>query len=81
MRKTWEKLVQHVGTKYGQDIRNEMQNKTVVNITEHLQAPQVLLSHATQKVLVYTVQNNIQVLVPYLCSRHGRVIGHLERLH
>ena len=60
MRKTWEKLVQHVGTKYGQDIRNEMHNKTVVNITEHVHAPQVLVSHATQNVLVYTFQNNIQ---------------------
>ena len=60
MKKTWGKLVQHIGNKYVQDIRNEMHNKTVVNITEHLHAPQVLLSHATQKVLVYTVQNNIQ---------------------
>ena len=32
MRKSWDKLVQHIGTKYGQDISNNLNNKTKVNI-------------------------------------------------
>jgi len=34
MRTSWEKLVQYVGTSYGQDISNELQNKTLVVIPE-----------------------------------------------
>jgi hypothetical protein len=32
MRTSWEKLVQYVGTNYGQDICNELQNKINVDI-------------------------------------------------
>jgi hypothetical protein len=34
MRTSWEKLVQYVGTNYGQDISNELQNKITVDIIE-----------------------------------------------
>jgi len=34
MRTTWEKLVQYVGTTYGQDISNELQNKATVTLPE-----------------------------------------------
>ena len=34
MRTTWEKLTQYVGTTYGQDISNELQNKTTVVLPE-----------------------------------------------
>ena len=33
-RSSWEKLVQYVGTDYGQDISNELQNKLTVNLVE-----------------------------------------------
>jgi hypothetical protein len=33
MRTSWEKLVQYVGAIYGQDISNELQNKTAVTLT------------------------------------------------
>jgi hypothetical protein len=32
MRNTWEKITHHVGTIYGHDISNELQNKTKVTI-------------------------------------------------
>ena len=34
MRTSWEKLVQYVGTNYGQDISNELQNKATVTLPE-----------------------------------------------
>ena len=34
MRTSWEKLVQYVGTTYGQDISNKLQNKVRVRIPE-----------------------------------------------
>ena len=34
MRQSWEKLMEYVGTTLGQDIANEVQNKTQVNIPE-----------------------------------------------
>jgi hypothetical protein len=39
MRTTWEKIVHHVGTIYGHDISNELQNKKTVTILkpEHTQ--------------------------------------------
>ena len=41
-RSSWEKLVQYVGTHYGQDISNELQNKLTVNIVEPVHAPEVV---------------------------------------
>ena len=42
MRTTWEKIVHHVGTIYGHDISNELQNRKTVTITkpEYTQAVQ-----------------------------------------
>jgi hypothetical protein len=34
MRTSWEKLVQYVGTNYGQDISNELQNMATVTFTQ-----------------------------------------------
>ena len=59
MRTSWEKLVQHIGTKHRQDISNEVHNKTVVNITELVQSPRVLVRHANWEELVHTGQTNI----------------------
>ena len=46
MRTSWEKLVQCVRTNCGQDISNELQNKTTVTITEPAYAPEALRKHA-----------------------------------
>jgi hypothetical protein len=44
MRTSWEKLVQYVGTNYGQDISNELQNK-IVDIIEPVHSAEVLRKH------------------------------------
>ena len=46
MRTSWEKLAQYVGTIYGQDISNELQNKTTVTLTAPVHTPEVLTRHA-----------------------------------
>ena len=46
MRTSWEKLVQYVGTNYGQDISNELQNTTTVVIPEPTHSDEVMLRHA-----------------------------------
>ena len=60
MRTSWEKLVQNVGTKYGQDIRNELKRKVKVNIVTPVHSNEFLVRHATREALVQTVQSNIQ---------------------
>ena len=46
MRTSWEKLVQFMGTNYGQDISNELQNKIPVILSEAVHTPEVLARHA-----------------------------------
>ena len=41
-RSSWEKLVQYVGTNYGQDIINELQNKLTFNLVEPVYAPELI---------------------------------------
>ena len=48
MRTSWEKLVQYVGTNYGQDIGNELQKKITVNLVETVHKPKVTARHAIQ---------------------------------
>ena len=60
MRTSWEKFVQHVGTKYGQDISNDLNNNIKVNIGAPVHSTQVLVRHNTQESLVHTGQSNIQ---------------------
>ena len=60
MRTSWEKLVQHFSTKYGQDISNKLNNKIKVNILTTFQSTEVLVKHATREALVCTGQSNIQ---------------------
>jgi hypothetical protein len=52
MRTSWEKLVQHIGTAYGQDISNELTNRMTVTIAEPVHAPAVIARHAIQEELV-----------------------------
>ena len=55
----WDKLVQYVGTNYGQDISNELQNKLTVNLIEPFHAYDVIEQHITQERIIRTGQANI----------------------
>jgi hypothetical protein len=46
MRTSWEKLIQFMGTNYGQDISNELQNKILVMLTKPVHTLEVLARHA-----------------------------------
>jgi Reverse transcriptase (RNA-dependent DNA polymerase) len=60
MRTSWEKLVQYVGTTYGQDISNELHNKTVVVLPEPAHTAAVLTRHAARVQMIRTGQANLQ---------------------
>ena len=60
MRTSWEKLVQHVGTKYGQDIINELNRKVKVNLVTQVHLTEVLVRHAIREALVRTGKYNIK---------------------
>jgi hypothetical protein len=49
MRTCWEKIVHHVGTIYGHDISNELQNRKPVTITEPTYTQLVLDKHAIKE--------------------------------
>jgi hypothetical protein len=60
MRTSWEKLVQFVGTNYGQDISNELQNKIPVILSEPIHTLEVLARHAICEQMVRTGEENLQ---------------------
>jgi hypothetical protein len=60
MRTSWEKLVQYVGTNYGQDINNELQNKVWVILTEHVHTNDVLARQSVREVMIPNGQLNIK---------------------
>jgi ribosomal protein L15 len=60
MRTSWENLVQYVGTNYGQDINNELQNKVWVVHTEPVHTNDVLARHNMREVMILNGQLNIQ---------------------
>jgi hypothetical protein len=60
MRTSWEKLVQYVGTNYGQDISNELQNKLTVTLAEPLHTPAVMARHAIREQMIRTGQANLE---------------------
>jgi hypothetical protein len=60
MRTSWEKLVQYVGTNYGQDINNELQNKVWVFLTEPVHTDDVLARHSVRELMIRNCQLNIQ---------------------
>jgi hypothetical protein len=61
MRTSWEKLVQYVGTTYGQDISKELQNKIYVDIIGPVHSDEVL-----REAMIRSGQRNIQR------ARHAR---------
>jgi hypothetical protein len=60
MRTSWEKLVQYVGTNYGQDISNELKNKISVDIIEPVHSAEVLRKHGLMEAMILSGQRNIQ---------------------
>jgi hypothetical protein len=60
MRTSSEKLVQYVGTNYGQDIINELQNKISVDIIESVHSAEVLSKHGLREAMIRSWQRNIQ---------------------
>jgi hypothetical protein len=60
MRTSWEKLVQYVGTNYGQDISNKLQNKITVILVEPVHTDDVLLKQSLRENIIHNVQVNIQ---------------------
>jgi hypothetical protein len=52
--------VQYVGTNYGQDISNELQNKITVTIVEPVHTIEVLTRHVARQQMIRTGQTNIQ---------------------
>ena len=59
MRTSWEKLVQYVGTSYGSDISNELQNKTAVVLPEPVHELAVMVIHMAREVMFRAGQLNI----------------------
>jgi hypothetical protein len=60
MRTSWEKLIQYVGTNYGQDISNELQNKVTVTLAEPVHSTAVMTRHAARERMIRTGQANLQ---------------------
>ena len=60
MRTSWEKLVQYVGTTYGQDISNELQNKTTVTLIKPVHSAAVITRHTTREQMICAGQANLQ---------------------
>jgi hypothetical protein len=52
--------VQYVGTNYGQDISNELQNKLTVTLVEPVHTDKVLTKHRVREQMIRTGQRNIQ---------------------
>jgi hypothetical protein len=61
MRTSWEKLVQFVGTNYGQDISNELQNKTTVTVPEPSHTDAVMQRHTQCVQMIRNVQAKLSV--------------------
>ena len=50
----------YIGTNYGQDISNELQNKITVNLVESVYATEIIARHSIQERMIRTGQSNIQ---------------------
>jgi hypothetical protein len=60
IRTSWENIAQYVGTNYGQDIKNEFQNKVWVILTEPVHTNDVLARHSVREVIIRNGQLNVQ---------------------
>ena len=60
LRTSWEKLVQYVGTNYGQDVSNELQNKITVILPEPTYTAAIMTRHAAREAMIRRGQRNLQ---------------------
>jgi hypothetical protein len=60
MRTSWEKPVQYVGTNYGQDIINELQDTINVDIIEPVHSYELLRKHGLREAMIRSGEQNIQ---------------------
>jgi hypothetical protein len=60
---SWEKLVQYVGTNYGQDINNKLQNNITDFLIEPVHTNDVLTRHSVSEVMIRTGQLNIHLVL------------------
>ena len=60
MRTLWEKLVQYVGTSYGHDISNELQNELAVVLPEPEYKLAILMRHGAIETMVRNGQANVR---------------------
>jgi hypothetical protein len=60
MRLSWEKLVHYVGTNYGQNSSNELQNKITAIIVKPVHTDDVMARHGVREVMIQSGQMNIQ---------------------
>ena len=54
--------MQYVGTNYGQDISNELENRLTVNLVETVHAPEVIAQHIIREQMMRTGQPHIQTV-------------------
>ena len=60
MRTSWEKLFQYVGTSYGHNISNELQNKIAVVLPEPEYELAILTRHGARETMVRDGQVNLR---------------------
>jgi hypothetical protein len=60
MQTPWEKRVQYVSTKYGQDISNELQNKTPMTLVKPVHVEPIVMRHGVREQMIRAGQLNIQ---------------------
>ena len=60
MRTSWEKLIQYVGTSYGHDISNELQNKVAILLPETEYELTILMRHGARETMVRNGQANLR---------------------
>jgi hypothetical protein len=60
MRTSCEKLVQYVGTNYGQDISNELKNNITVDLIEPIHSAYLMRKHGLREAMLRSGQLNIQ---------------------
>jgi hypothetical protein len=53
--------VQFVGTNYGQDISNKLQNKTPMTLVEHVHMDDVVMRHGVREKMILAGKLNIQL--------------------
>jgi len=59
MRTSWEKLVEYVGTTYGPDISNELQNRQEVVIPQPFHSLAIMTRHAHRVTMIETARTNL----------------------